>query len=178
MKIKAEFFQREHIPTKVRWMNDPRIHASMYFDLPATVEKTQQWFDQNRDNDQRVDFTFLSDGEIVAMSGLAPIDLKARHAQFYVMVHPDKHGKGIGKKVSFWTYNFGFDQRELNKIYLYTNDDNQKAYAIYEKAGFKLEGVLRQQKWKNGRLLNRRFYGMLREEWAQAEWKKETTFIF
>lgn len=69
-------------------------------------------------------------------------------------------------------YNYAFSVLELNKIYLYTNDDNVAAYRIYEKYGFQLEGILRNHKWKNGKFQNRRFYGLLKSEWEESEWKK------
>jgi len=56
---------------------------------------------------------------------------------------------------------------------VYTNNDNEAAFWIYEKAGFILEGVMRQHKWKNGAFQNRRIYGMLRTEWEDAEWKED-----
>jgi len=145
----------------------------MFFDVPASIGNTEKWFAQNQENPRRIDFSFKNiDGNLLAMGGLTGIDTQHKHAEFYVMVSPDLHGKGIGKRVSMWLYNYAFSKYNLHKIYLYTNDDNISAYSIYEKAGFRLEGILREHKWKNGSFQNRRFYGMLRCEWEQKEWKK------
>jgi RimJ/RimL family protein N-acetyltransferase len=172
-KLKAKYFDKKDISTKVLWMNDKRINHQMFFDLPATVENTQKWFEHNIGNKNRVDFSFITNGSYVAMGGFTNIDHIANHAEFYVMVNPEMHGKGIGGKVSYWMYNYAFVKLNLNKIYLYTNKDNVSAYKIYERAGFKLEGVLRQHKYKKGVLLDRRFYGLLREEWELQNWSKK-----
>lgn len=169
-QIKARYFKREDIPTKVLWMNDSRINQQMFFKLPASVEETKVWFDNNIGNRNRVDFSFVLNSSYVAMGGFTNIDYLAMHAEFYVMVNPEIHGKGIGSKVSIWMYNYAFAKLNLNKIYLYTNNDNISACRMYENAGFKLEGVLRQHKLKNKMLLDRRFYGLLRTEWEMQEW--------
>lgn len=176
MEIKPKRFSYKDISIRVNWINDLRINQTMFFDLPASVVNTEKWFQNNIGNDKRIDFTFEnSEREIIAMGGFTDINPVHKNAEFYVMVNPDLQGRGIGKQVSVWMYNYAFSVLNLNKIYLYTNDDNIAAYTIYEKAGFKLEGILRNHKWKNGDFQNRRFYGLLKSEWSTLDWKKELT---
>lgn len=173
MNIHPKIFSEEHIKERVDWINNPRIHTSMFFDLPASIENTVKWFNNNKGNSSRIDFSFVNDNEeLVAMGGFTGIHQEHKNAEFYVMVHPEMQGKGIGKKASLWMYNYAFSVLNLHKIYLYTNDDNVAAYKIYENAGFKLEGVLREHKWKNNVFQNRRFYGLLKSEWKDLEWHK------
>ncbi|MFV0180250.1 GNAT family N-acetyltransferase [Empedobacter falsenii] len=174
MKIIPSKFAKEDIETRVSWINNPLIHQTMFFDLPASVKNTEKWFDNNIGRDNRIDFSFKNEGgELIAMGGFTGISEIHKNAEFYIMVNPEMHGQGIGKKVSIWMYNYAFSQLNLHKIYLYTNDDNISAYSIYEKAGFRLEGVLREHKWKNSSFQNRRFYGLLKSEWEVLEWKVE-----
>lgn len=173
MKIKADRFKRDNIQIRVDWINNPSINQTMYFELPATFDKTEAWYNNTIGNKKRIDFTFKDDKDtLIAMGGLTDISIEHSNAEFYVMVNPEMHGEGIGKQVSIWMYNYAFSVLKLNKIYLYTNDDNKAAYSIYEKSGFKLEGVLREHKWKNGQYQNRRFYGLLKSEWEQFKWKE------
>ena len=169
--IKATYFDRYDIITKVSWMNDVRINEHMYFALPARLDKTEDWFDNNRDNDKRVDFVFKQSEIRMAMGGYTNIDQSSRHAEFYIMVNPEMLGMGIGSKVSLWMYNYAFIKLKLNKIYLYTDDTNAPSSKIYEKAGFQMEGLLRQHKLKEGNLRDRRIYGLLRREWEEKNWK-------
>lgn len=174
MIIKPFRFSNKDVETRVEWINNPLINQSMFFELPASVSKTEQWFKNNIGNKCRIDFTFRNnEDEIIAMGGLTGISPEHKNAEFYIMVNPLMHRKGIGQKVSVWIYNYAFSVLGLNKVFLYTNDNNLAAYKIYEKAGFKLEGILRGHKWKNGAFQNRRFYGLLRKEWNTIEWKKE-----
>jgi diamine N-acetyltransferase len=144
----------------------------MFFELPATVEKTHNWFNNNIGNESRSDFSFRNrEGALVAFGGFTSIDKIHRNAEFYIMVNPEMHGKGIGSKVSRWLFNYAFEKLGLNKIYLYTNNTNERAYQLYEKCSFRLEGLLIKHKFKNGKFEDRRLYGLLREEWFNLEWK-------
>lgn len=174
MEYKAVLFNENHISTRVDWINNPKVNETMYFDLPASIINTKRWFKNNIGNNKRVDFAFEDiEGKIVAMGGFTDISQVHKNGEFYVMVNPTLQGQGIGKKTSIWMYNYAFSVLQLNKIYLYTNDDNIAAYTIYEKAGFVLEGVLREHRWKNDKFQNRRFYGLLKSEWENMVWKKE-----
>lgn len=173
MKIIPRRFNKHDIEERVIWINNSKINSNMFFNTPATVQDTEIWYDINVGSSVRIDFTFTNEmGSIIAMGGFTTISIEHKNAEFYVMVHPEMHGEGIGKLTSFWMYNYGFSKLDLHKIYLYTNDDNISAYKIYEKAGFTLEGIQRDQKWKNERFQNRRLYGLLQTEWENLDWKK------
>lgn len=173
MQIIPKKFSDKDIVNRVQWINNSRINQTMFFDLPATVENTQKWYDAIQNSKNRIDFSFYNEeGLVIAMGGFTGINFLHKNAEFYVMVNPELQGQGIGKHVSFWMYNYAFSNLNLHKIYLYTNDDNVAAYSIYEKAGFTLEGILREHKWKNGKFQNRRYYGLLISEWDEQPWKK------
>lgn len=180
MKLTARYFSEADVEARVQWINDPRINVSMFFDLPASVEKTLNWAKSIKDNNSRVDFTIVDEeNNIVAMGGFTGIDRVHKHAEHYMMVNPEMHGKGYGKKASLWICNYVFLKFDLHKIFLYTDNHNIASYKIYENSGFQLEGILRDHKWKNGSFQNRRFYGLLESEWQQASWKNnEINYIF
>lgn len=169
-------FSFEDIQQRVNWINNPLIHETMFFELPASIASTEKWFKSNENSIIRKDFTFRNEqGLVVAMGGFTGISMVHNNAEFYVMVNPLMQRQGIGQNVSKWMYNYAFSVLKLHKIFLYTNDKNVAAYKIYEKAGFILEGVLREQKFKNGVFQNRRFYGLLRSEWMHMDWKNDIT---
>lgn len=173
MIVRVEKFCAEHIKTRVDWINTPVINENIWIELPVTIEKTKQWYDKVKDNPLRSDFTFLSDdGEYLAMGGLTSIDLDNSNAEFYIFVNPCMLGQGIGRTITQWLFNYGFIKYELNKIYLYTNGDNTRALHTYEKAGFVLEGIQREQRRKRDVFIDKYMYGLLREEWSDMNWRK------
>ena len=170
--IKVRQFKFCDIEERVKLINNPKIHSHMYFDLPATIQKTQKWFNK-KDNYRRSDFTFINKKDnVIGMSGITNFDEYNSKAEFYVMVSPAYQGMGYGTSISKWTFNYGFLVFNLNKLFLFTDNDNPPSYRIYEKAGFKLEGILRQHSKKDGIYRDRRLYGLLQEEWIQLPWKR------
>jgi len=173
MKLQIKYFSKEHIKARVNLINNTLINNSMFFKLPATIDETTKWLN-SKNNSERIDLTFLnSNDDIIAMGGITKINSIDKNGELYLFVNPLFHGKGIGSKATKWIVNYGFLKLNLNKIYLVTNEDNIAAYKIYENLGFKLEGLLRNHKWKNNRFVDRKFYGLLKSEWENQEYKEE-----
>lgn len=154
--------------TRVEWMNNPAIYKTMHFEVPITLEKTEQWFKNNIGNEKRIDMVVVDAEEIVAFCGITSIDPIIKKGESYTFVHPDKKGKGIGTIARTLLLDYVFGEFGLNKVYCYTNEDNLGSCHLSEKLGFKLEGRHRKEyltpegKWKD-----RLYYGLLKEEWLK-----------
>ena len=150
---------------RVSWMNNEKVYKSMHFEIPVLMENTINWFHNNIGNEKRSDMVFETDGEIVAFGGLTGINREVNKAELYVFVNPEAQKGGIGTQATQLLCKFGFDRLGLNKIYLETNEDNLPARRVYEKCGFKLEGILREEcVAPSGLLLARMYYGLLKTE--------------
>lgn len=53
------------------------------------------------------------------------------------------------------------------RVELQVLENNLCAQHVYEKAGFKLEGLRREAVYKNGRYLNCKLYAVLRRDWME-----------
>lgn len=163
MKIRR--LEEKDLETRVEWMNSPAIYQSMHYDVPVTLGKTVDWYNDIKRNTSRCDVVFEEDGNIVAFGGLTGIDKKVFKAELYVFVNPHYLRGGIGSKATKLLCDYGFENLGLCKIYLETNEDNIAARRVYERCGFKLEGVHREEyKTTDGRLLSRMYYGLLKRE--------------
>ena len=60
-----------------------------------------------------------------------------------------------------------FENLNLRRVELQVLEDNLCAQHVYEKAGFKLEGLRREAVYKNGRYLNCKLYAVLRRDWME-----------
>ena len=136
--------ERTDIPSRVRWINDPQINATLTFDYPVSIASTEAWFSKTVLDSSKVNFTFLlgdSEPIPVGFGGLLKVDMKNRHAELYVTIgEPGLHGRGLGKKAVDFICEYGFNTLGLNKIYLTTLSYNAAAIKLYEKCGFVLEG--------------------------------------
>ena len=102
----------------------------------------------------------------LGMTGLHKIDPRHRHAEFGIMLgDPDRWGQGHGSEATRLMVRYGFETLNLHRIWLHVYEDNARGIRAYEKAGFRKEGVLRQDCFREGRYWDTIVMGLLREEW-------------
>lgn len=139
-------FEKEDIPAKVRWINDPRVNRYLHYDLPLEVEKTEKWFLKNRGRQDRFDGVILVDGQPVGLTGLLSIDYEKRDAEFYITIgEPEWFSKGIGSKATVEMLNCAFGTFALNSVYLSAERENIKAIRMYERLGFSRDTSLEKE---------------------------------
>lgn len=159
---------KSDLTLRVKWMNEPAVYSSMHYAIPVLIENTLRWYEKNKDNDSRSDVVFVEENEIVAFGGLTSITPSPRMAELYLFVAPYSQHKGVGKAATSLLCEWGFKKLGLEKIYLYTNEDNLPAIAVYEKNGFSLEGRHRQEYLApDGSIKDRLYFGLLRSEWMK-----------
>lgn len=154
----------DDLPTRVSWMNHPKVYSSMHYEIPVQLDKTLIWFRQNQGSKNRVDIVFEEYGKLVAMGGLTGIDYLIGKAELYIFVDPFNQSSGIGTVATKELCKYGFETLGLNKIYLVTNESNIAAQKVYSKVGFKLEGCLRAETIVAGQLEDRLYYGLFKDE--------------
>lgn len=167
MKVSIRRFEAGDIPDKVRWINDPRNNAFLHYELPLEVEKTQIWFEKNRDRTDRYDAVIEADGKPVGLIGLLSIDRKNQKAEYYVTIGESAYlGRGVANRASKLILDYAFETLGLNRVYLYTETENIAAVKSYEKIGFRREGVLKKDLFSRGRYVDRYVYGITKEDYT------------
>ena len=168
-QINFRKFTEADIPSKVRWINDSGVNRFLHYDIPINEAKTLEWYHKKKDDPTRADYVIevIDAGKaiLIGLIGLLNIDHKNRKAEFYMTIgEKDYSGKGIGTAAATNFFDFSFREYNLNKIYCYIEVDNIAANKQGEKSGFKREGLLREDLIHRGRIVDRYFYGVLREE--------------
>ena len=160
--------QKEDLPVRVAWMNNPKVYSSMHFDVPILLENTIKWYENNLKKDNRFDIAVLKDNEIVAFGGYTSIDRVVGKAETYLFTNPMQHHHGIGTEAKMLMCQYGFEVLGLNKLYLVANEDNYPIIRVNEKCGFVMEGRLRQEYLTTkGELKDMLYYGLLKEDWKK-----------
>ena len=76
-------------------------------------------------------------------------------------------GKGVAKEASRLILSYGFGKLGLNRIYLFTEVENEDAQKLFERVGFVREGILRNDIISHGKYVDRIVYSILREDWER-----------
>lgn len=103
-------------------------------------------------------------GKVVAVSGLSiPKNQRVRHtATFFLAVHEDWQGKGVGEALSREVLRLADEELGLVRIELQVHSDNARAIGLYGKLGFQVEGRLRANILSHGRYLDSFVMGRVR----------------
>lgn len=161
IKITNELYYRriekEDLPDRVRWINDPEINETLTFDTPVSLASTEAWFTKTVLDSSKCNFTFfVRDGDTfiaVGFGGFINIDFKANKAELFITLGNKKfQGKGFGKTIVQFLMRFGFIDLNLQKIYLSTLEDNSRAFGLYKKCGFEEEGRFKRHVRHKGKL--------------------------
>ena len=166
MNIVLRKFGEKDIPNKIKWINDKNNNKHLHYDLPLEYDKTMSWFIKNKDRTDRFDAVIEADGIPVGLIGLLSIDRKNSKAEYYIVLGERKYkGKGIAKLASMQLFEYAFKKIEINKVYLFTEIENKNAQKLFERIGFKKEGLLKQDIKNKNRLVDRYVYGICREDY-------------
>ena len=165
-RITIRKFEKSDIPKKVEWINNPANNRFLHYNIPLSIEGTERWFDSHQGETTRYDAVIEADGVPVGTIGLLSIDRKNSKAEYYIAMGETSYkGKGVAKEASRLILSYGFEELGLNRIYLFTEVDNIAAQKLFERVGFKREGILKQDVYSHGAFADRIAYGILKEEW-------------
>lgn len=130
------------------------------------LETDKEWINNYQKNrDKQVRCSICIDKKIIGLISLTSIDNINRKSELHVLIgDKDSRGKGYGKKSIQLMLNHAFNNLNLNKVYLTVLSSNFIAKKLYSDLGFKEEGVLRKEIYKNGDYVDCNIMSILKEE--------------
>jgi RimJ/RimL family protein N-acetyltransferase len=134
---------------------------------PLTREEFDARLARNAEGDpveSGMTFVVDEDGAAVGSAVLFGFDRLARHAEAGVSLLPEARGRGIGTTAVTQLVEFGFTRCNLRRVHLQAIASNTGAIRAYEKAGFVVEGRLRQHAWVRGAYEDVVLMGLLRSD--------------
>jgi RimJ/RimL family protein N-acetyltransferase len=110
------------------------------------------------------------DNRLIGLVGLNNINTLNQSAEFYVIIGDRSlWGQGYGTEATKLMLRYGFLELNLNRIQTLDMEENIAGWRADEKAGFKLEGTLRESIQRFGKYHNQRVYSLLRNEFLEKE---------
>lgn len=117
-----------------------------------------KWFEnyqQNRMNNVRLAVCSKETSQLLGAVYLLNIDWLNRNTEFAIWLGDEScRGQGIGERVTALALEHAFSDLNLHKVYLTVLETNKVAIGLYNKVGFKKEGVLVDAVYKNGKYTN------------------------
>jgi len=155
--------------TWYRWICDPQVTAYMNpgLGVPSSALEVKEAIRRYAQSSQdRISFTVTTqEGHPLGVAQFIHLDLWARKAEFAILVgEAEYRGKGYGEEITRLMLQFAFNRLNLHKVWLTVDEDNVPGIRCYEKVGFRHDGILRDEIYKNGRYVNRLIMSILAEE--------------
>jgi RimJ/RimL family protein N-acetyltransferase len=146
--------ERDDVKKYHEWVNDPEVTEGLTLFLPMSIEDEERWYQNtlSRDMQER------------------PFSIEVRSGEIGIMIGDKRMwNQGLGTEAMTLLLRIGFETLNLNRIFLRVHSNNLRAVRSYEKAGFVLEGTLRQAVYKKGRYGDLHIMSVLRSEWDKGK---------
>ena len=174
-KVYLRGVETTDLKKRVKWINDPSIQRTLNFQFPMSEIKAEKWLNTVASDMTRRDFSIVTReaDEYIGFGGLLSIDVLVRKAELYVAIGDAKYrGKGgYGTDTCVLLTRYGFMELGLNRIYAYFLTFNYASRRMFEKAGWSVEGVLRQDLFAHGEMRDRTVVSILKSDWDEVQKK-------
>ena len=129
----------------LRWRNCDAVMQQFLIRTPLDAATHERWLKEKVATGQVRQFILLDEtGRGIGSVYLRDIDMAARKAEMGIFIGEDAaRGKGYGVEAVEAIVEYGFQALGLHRIYLRVLETNEKAIRVYERAGFRVEGVAR-----------------------------------
>jgi RimJ/RimL family protein N-acetyltransferase len=171
-RVRLRALEEDDLERTRIWVNDPEVACLVNRVAPVTAPEHREWFQRVAGDPHQVIFAIeiVADATHIGNCGLKGIDARSRKAELWMYLGSrDVWGKGYGTDACRALCRYGFERLNLRRIHLYTPAYNRRAVALYEKIGFKTEGVLRQEVFQGGQYHDAVVMGLLRQEFCGPE---------
>jgi len=164
-RVSLSPFDRRHLDATRRWVNDPEISRLLGRALPVSDTEHEQWFGALERSTDQVHFAIetRADGRHVGNIWLWGIDWRHHKGELRIVIgEPPALGRGVGTEAIGLLCTYAFERLNLHKVSAYVLDINPRALRAFEKAGFAVEGVLKEDRWDGTRYCDVYLLGRIR----------------
>jgi diamine N-acetyltransferase len=160
--------ERSDLPAFVRWFNDAEVTEYLLRGPPLSMEQEEHWYDGLLSRESKVFSIDTLDGKLIGNVGVQRIDYSDRKADIGIVIgEKDFWSKGYGTDALTVLLGYLFDELNMERVSLFVDSRNKRAYSCYRKVGFKREGVMRHDRWKDGVYVDDIMMSVLRSEWRE-----------
>src|SRR5262245_41829341 len=167
-KIYLRPLEREDAPLYVSWLNDPEVTRTLLFYRPINLQAEVDFIESayRGEHEVTLGIALKETDTLIGATGLSLMDFKNRHTSFGIFIgEKSEWGKGYGTKATALITGYAFETLNMNRVWLNVYEYNERGVRAYERVGFKREGILRQDRYHEGRYWDTIIMGILCEEW-------------
>ncbi|ABR31666.1 acetyltransferase [Thermosipho melanesiensis] len=168
--VRLREYKREDLEKARAFINNFEIKKNLILGIPfpLRVEDEIKWYEEINPHSEK-SYSFAIElkeiEEYIGGCGIFNINWKNSFCEVGIFLGPEYLSKGYGAEAMKLLVNFIFTEMNLNKVRLSVFSFNKRAIRSYEKVGFKKEGVLREEIYRDGKYWDVIVMGILKREW-------------
>lgn len=180
-RLRLRAAEREDLPRFVAWLNDPEVTQFLLLNVPMSMADEERWFTQMQSQHptEHVRVIEIKEGEAwrpIGNTSFMDIQWVNRLAEIGIFIGEKAlWNHGYGREAMSVMLKHGFEDLNLNRIFLRVYEHNLRGIRAYEHAGFKHEGRMRQGVYKAGRYYDVLLMSVLRSEWYESKQDESLT---
>jgi RimJ/RimL family protein N-acetyltransferase len=163
--------EEAHLPVIAGWRSDGASYPYFHEFRPISLADQAAWFGAQRARSGELNFAVTTlVGELVGTISLIGIDGRNRRAELgRVLVGESRQRReGFGKEMTYLALAYAFDHLNVQKVHCEVIAENSPARQLYDKFGFKEEGVLRHHVFKAGRYSDVALLALFEQDWRKS----------
>jgi RimJ/RimL family protein N-acetyltransferase len=151
-------------------MADPEVSLNLGLRTEPSLEKTYNWLRRALEDQGTRAYAILLSDRHVGNLILDRIDDYLANARLSIYIgEREARGRGVGSKALQLGLAEAFERLSLHKVWLTVHTNNIRAIRTYLRAGFVMEGILRDEFRLNGQLVAAFYMGILRREFNRDQ---------
>ncbi len=170
-QLKLGPLREKDIEVLTRWYED--VEFLRFYDFHPAVPKSREQLNDIYKTGGSDEFIPLAvrkteNDELIGLVEIDGISYSNRFAWISIGLGVEaERGKGYGFEALSMAINFAFNELNLERLQLNVISYNAAGIKLYEKLGFKKEGVYREAVLRDGVRSDLLLYGLLRREWKE-----------
>jgi RimJ/RimL family protein N-acetyltransferase len=153
-----------------QWSLDREVtlYSLSSYAYPQSKSDITSWLSTINSSNKNVSFGICckESNELIGYAGISAISTLNRSGEYFILIGNKSYwGKGIGTLVTKLVTNYAIQTLGLHRVQLTASALNKGAIKAYQNSGYKLEGVMRESGYRNGRFVDKVLMSVLASEW-------------
>lgn len=171
-QIKITALTEQDAENFAKWSEDSNYLRNLDTDyaIPRNIDYYIPGIQSATANNTEMEFGIrkIDNNELFGFIAIHGIEWNNRAARMAIGIGQAEHrSKGYGTEAIQLILRFAFHELNLHRVGLDVNSNNEEAIRSYEKAGFVVEGRIRESVLRDGEAIDRIYMGILYSEWKE-----------
>ena len=167
--IKIADYPEEHLSAIAKWRSDSKVNRYLRVGY-RSIEEVRQWYQSYFGSAENCLFGIWVGERLVGYCSIEGLDRSNRKCELGVVVgEPGRWRKGIGSSAILLLVKVAFTELGMHRVEALIQGDNVSSMRCFSRAGFHLDGRLRDAKCREGRFIDMLVYSILSEEWGSTD---------